>query len=68
MEKNKHILKKFENIIIENGIDKTGNLYNGDNFKYCCERFGNKFEIITGDGGIDFSDNYNNQQKLQPQD
>ena len=61
-KKSKHILKKFENIIIENGIDKTGNLYNEDNFKYCCERFGNKFEIITGDGGIDFSDNYNNQE------
>ena len=61
-KKSKHILNKFPNIIIENGVDNTGDLYNEDNFKYCCQKYNNNFEIITGDGGIDFSDNYNNQE------
>ncbi len=61
-KKSKTFLNKFKNIIIENGIDNTGNLYNEDNFKYCCQKYSNQFEIITGDGGIDFSNNYNNQE------
>ena len=46
------------NIIIENGVDNTGNLYNENNFLYFNEKYFDSFEIVTADGGIDFSQNY----------
>tara|TARA_B100000795_G_scaffold264804_1_gene245769 strand:+ start:1999 stop:3195 length:1197 start_codon:yes stop_codon:yes gene_type:complete len=61
-KKSKGFLDKNPNIILEKGVDNTGNLYNDENFKHCCTKYKNKFEIITADGGIDFSDDFNNQE------
>jgi 23S rRNA U2552 (ribose-2'-O)-methylase RlmE/FtsJ len=63
-KKSKKFLEKNSNITLETGIDNTGNLFNNENFKYCCTKYKNKFEIITADGGIDFSDDFNNQEIL----
>ena len=52
------------NIIIENGVDNTGNLYNENNFLYFNEKYFDSFEIVTADGGIDFSQNYEKQEVL----
>lgn len=57
-------LEKYPNIHLEKGIDKTGNLYNEENFKFCCQKYNSAFEIITGDGGIDFSNDFNNQETM----
>lgn len=51
-----------KNIIIENGIDNTGNILKIENLIYCYEQYKNKFEIITGDGGIDFSQDFDEQE------
>jgi len=62
--KSKAFLKKHSNIIIERGVDDTGNLYNPDNFKHCVETYGNTMDVITGDGGFDFSVDFNKQETL----
>lgn len=61
-KKSKRFLDKFQNISLEYGKDNTGNLYSEKNFNYCCKKYKNKFEIITGDGGIDFSSDFNAQE------
>lgn len=55
-------LKKHPNIQIIYGEDNTGNLYNYKNLKYCIDKFKNSMDIITGDGGFDFSNNFGNQE------
>jgi 23S rRNA U2552 (ribose-2'-O)-methylase RlmE/FtsJ len=57
-------LKKNKNVIIERGKDNTGNLFNPDNYKYCYDKYKNSMDIITGDGGFDFSIDYNRQEGL----
>ena len=61
-KKAEHVLKKHKNINIENGVDNTGNLYNHLNLLYCKKKYKNSMNIITADGGFDFSDDYNNQE------
>ena len=58
----KNLLKENENIHIEYGADNTGNLFNHKNLIYCRDKFRNKIDIITADGGFDFSDDFNNQE------
>ena len=50
------------NIIIENGCDNTGNLYNKDNFLYFNEKYYDQFDFVTADGGIDFSADFDKQE------
>ena len=57
--KSEIFLEKHPNVIIETGEDGTGNLYNPVNFNYCMQQYGNKMDIITGDGGFDFSIDFN---------
>ena len=60
-----YFLSKHPNISIITGQDKTGNLYNTDNQRFLEYRVGvNKAEIVTGDGGFDFSVDYNKQEFL----
>ena len=58
----KKFLDNNTNVFIENGIDKTGNLYNSNNFEYCYKKYKNSMHIITADGGFDFSINFKNQE------
>jgi len=60
-----YFLSKHPNISIITGQDGTGNLYNTDNQRFLEYRVGvNKAEIVTGDGGFDFSVDYNKQEFL----
>ena len=63
-KKSELFLQKNQNIHIERGADNTGNLYNPENYKYCLEKHGNSMHFITGDGGFDFTINYNHQESL----
>ena len=57
------MLKTNPNIKILTGIDNTGDLYNIQNLNYLRNRIGiNSSHIITGDGGFDFSVDYNMQE------
>lgn len=51
-----------QNLIIEKGFDNTGNILSPDNFKYIYEKHKNTMDLITADGGFDFSSDYNGQE------
>ena len=55
-------LRENSNVSIENGKDGTGNILNVDNFIYCKEKYHSSMDFITGDGGFDFSMDFNNQE------
>ena len=61
-KKSFQFLKENPNVSIETGIDKTGNLLSFENFKYCQEKYKSSMDIITGDGGFDFSSDFKNQE------
>ena len=63
-KKIRNFMNKYNhNIILEKGIDGTGNLFSPSNLLYCCEKYMNQFDIITGDGGFDFSVDFNRQEE-----
>lgn len=63
--------KKTDSFIKDNpqvklltGLDGTGNLYNPDNINYVVSRLKqHSINVITGDGGFDFSIGYNIQEQ-----
>lgn len=58
-DKSTQFLKKNNNVKIITGLDGTGDLININNIKYIHNRFkNNKFDIITADGGFNFSANH----------
>lgn len=60
--KSTQFLKNTPNVIIEKGVDGKGDLYNFANLKNCVEKYGNSMDLITGDGGFDFSVDFNDQE------
>ena len=55
---------KKHNINITYGLDGTGDLYNINNIKYLNQFIGKKVDLVTADGGFDFSINFNKQEEL----
>jgi len=53
-----------KNIIIDNGIHDTGNLYNEENFSYFNNKYFSQFDFVTADGGIDFSNDFKSQEYM----
>jgi 23S rRNA U2552 (ribose-2'-O)-methylase RlmE/FtsJ len=50
-------------VSVSYGSDGTGNLYNKENIDHYCDLFREeKADIVTADGGFDFSDNYSQQE------
>jgi 23S rRNA U2552 (ribose-2'-O)-methylase RlmE/FtsJ len=61
-KKSEQFLKNNTNVYIENGIDNTGNILSIENFEHCVKKYGSSMNIITGDGGFDFSNDFDNQE------
>lgn len=61
-KKSKHFLKEHTNVVIEVGADGTGNILSLANFQHCYDHYACSMDIITGDGGFDFSMDFNNQE------
>jgi 23S rRNA U2552 (ribose-2'-O)-methylase RlmE/FtsJ len=61
-KKTEYFLNKHPNVFIENGADKTGNILSMDNFLYCKEKYESSMELVTADGGFDFSIDFNSQE------
>jgi len=61
-KKSEKFLKTHKNVYLEYGVSKDGNLYDENNYQYCINKYKNSMEIITGDGGFDFSIDFNNQE------
>ena len=66
-KKTRTFLEHNPNVIIETGEDKTGNLISLENFRYCAAKYKNKMEVVTADGGFDFSVDFNNQENIATQ-
>ena len=63
--KSKNFLKKNENVVINYGKDRTGDLYKLENIHEYSKLFSReKAELVTADGGFDFSYNFNRQEQL----
>jgi len=63
-KKSNTFLENNPNVTIINGEDGTGDILKLANYKYCKDRFLNSMDIITADGGIDVSTDFNKQEKL----
>jgi len=61
-KKSEYFLKENPNVFIEAGVDKTGDILSIANFDYCVKKYGSSMDIITGDGGFDFSVDFNSQE------
>lgn len=61
-KKTENFLRQHKNVIVETGADKTGNILSIDNFIYCKEKYGSSMDLVTADGGFDFSLDFNNQE------
>lgn len=60
--KTSQFLENNKNVIIEKGVTGNGDLYNDNNYEYLLSKHRNSMEIITGDGGFDFSGDFNKQE------
>ena len=63
-QKSKNFLSHNPNVIIETGIDGTGDLTKPDNLHYCYDTYSGQMDLITGDGGFDFSFQYPQQEQV----
>jgi len=61
-KKSKQFLQENSNVFIENGITETGDILSVENLDYCKDVYCGSMEIVTGDGGFDFSVDFNNQE------
>jgi len=61
-KKTQYFLQNHPNVKIELGADNTGNILNIENFVHCVHKYGNSMQIITGDGGFDFSTDFKLQE------
>ncbi len=63
-KKSIELFKKYPNIILEKGITETGDILESKNYLYCCNKYKNSKDLITADGGFDFSIDFNLQEEL----
>lgn len=61
-KKSQKFLDENKNVFIENGADKTGNILSVANYQYCYDKYKSSIDLITADGGFDFSSNFNDQE------
>jgi 23S rRNA U2552 (ribose-2'-O)-methylase RlmE/FtsJ len=63
-KKTSYFLDYNKHISVLCGKDGTGDLYNLDNIYDIMNHMGEKASIITGDGGFDFSTDFNQQENM----
>ena len=63
-KKSKNFLLNNPNVIIEKGIEGNGDLTKAENLKYCYDKYNGQMDLITGDGGFDFTLQYPNQEQI----
>lgn len=61
-KKTETFLRHNRNVFIERGKDGTGDILSLENFVECKNKYANSMHIITGDGGFDFSIDFNKQE------
>jgi 23S rRNA U2552 (ribose-2'-O)-methylase RlmE/FtsJ len=61
-KKTEHFLRQNRNVYIEKGETGTGNILSLENLEYCVEKYGGSMDLVTADGGFDFSLDFNQQE------
>jgi len=61
-KKSETFLKTYPNVLLEDGQDGTGNILSVENFEYVVNKYPSKMDLITADGGFDFSFDFNQQE------
>jgi 23S rRNA U2552 (ribose-2'-O)-methylase RlmE/FtsJ len=61
-KKSSHFLRNNPNVFLENGPSKTGDLLLTRNLAHCISQYGSSMDLITADGGFDFTADYQNQE------
>jgi len=61
-KKSEWFLKSNPNVVLENGADGTGDILSFENFEYVVAKYPEKMDLITADGGFDFSIDFNQQE------
>ena len=61
-KKTDRFLRDHPNVILENGPTGTGDILSLENFIGIAEKYGSTMSFITGDGGFDFSSDFNQQE------
>ena len=61
---NTHAFDKYKNVILENDNNYNYDMTNNKTFSYLKNKYDTYFDIITSDGGFDFSSDFNNQEIL----
>ena len=61
-KKSKTFLENHNNVNIETGSTGNGDLLQKENLLYCYEKYKNTMDLITADGGFDFSIDFNKQE------
>jgi 23S rRNA U2552 (ribose-2'-O)-methylase RlmE/FtsJ len=65
--KSMNFINAHPNVMIETGADHTGNIMHADNFRSCYEQFASSMDLVTADGGFDFSQHYTDQEAAMSQ-
>lgn len=61
-KKSEYFLQTHPNIRIETGQDGTGNILRLANFDHCYTSYASSMDLVTADGGFDFSKDFNKQE------
>ena len=63
-KKSNIFLENNPNVYIETAADCTGNLMSIENLKFCQKKYRNTIDLVTADGGFDFSIDFNHQEAV----
>ncbi len=63
-KKSKSFLDKHKNVFVEKGKSGTGDIMLSENLKYCSKTYNGTIDLVTADGGFDFSIDFNHQESV----
>jgi 23S rRNA U2552 (ribose-2'-O)-methylase RlmE/FtsJ len=63
-KKSNVFLENNPNVYIETAADRTGNLMSLENLIYCQKKYKQGIDLVTADGGFDFSIDFNHQEAV----
>ena len=63
-KKSDSFLKKNKNVVIWSGVSGNGDLLNADNLLDCYNNHKMSCDIVTGDGGFDFTPDFKHQETI----
>jgi 23S rRNA U2552 (ribose-2'-O)-methylase RlmE/FtsJ len=61
-KKSRQFLRDHPNVVTETGADGTGNMLSLDNFEHVVTKFMGTMDLVTADGGFDFSADFSHQE------